>query len=93
MILDCTSGIHNCSTIQTSTFGIMESSQTVIVVPQWKMRGEAKVTLLQAYCISLPYDTVLWTCTVFTRVLFRLRVSFWLWWMAKSSTMSAPSFA
>jgi hypothetical protein len=26
------------------------------------MRGEAEVTILQTYCISLPHDTVLWTC-------------------------------
>jgi hypothetical protein len=40
------------------------------------MKGEAKVTLPKAYCISLPHDTVIWTCIVFTRVLFWLHVSF-----------------
>jgi hypothetical protein len=57
------------------------------------MRGEATVTLLQAYCISLPRDTALWTRIVFTRVLFRLRVSFCLGWMAKLSNVFASSFA
>jgi hypothetical protein len=47
------------------------------------MTGEAKVTLPKTYCISLLCDTVLWTCTIFTPVLFRLCVSFCLWWMAK----------
>jgi hypothetical protein len=56
------------------------------------MRGEAKVTLPQAYWISLPCDTSLWTHTVYMRVLFRLHVSFCLWWMAKLSNMSASSF-
>jgi hypothetical protein len=54
-----------------------------------KKRGEAKVTLPQAYCISLPRDTALWKSIVFTRVLFRLCVSFCLRWMAKSSKVSA----
>jgi hypothetical protein len=29
------------------------------------MRGEAKVTILHYYCISMPRDTVLQTCIVF----------------------------
>jgi hypothetical protein len=57
------------------------------------MRGEAKVTILQAYCISLPHNTVLWTRTVFTRVLSQLHVSFCLWWKAKLSNVTASSFA
>jgi hypothetical protein len=57
------------------------------------MKGESKVTLPKAYCISLPQDTLLWTCIVFTRGLSRLHVSFCLQWMAKVSNMSAPSFA
>jgi hypothetical protein len=40
------------------------------------MRGEAKVTLPQAYCNSLQCDTVLSTSIVFTWVLSRLRVLF-----------------
>jgi hypothetical protein len=56
------------------------------------MRGEAKVTLLQAYCISLPCDTALWTRIIFTQVLFRLSVFLWLQWMVKSSNVSASSF-
>jgi hypothetical protein len=54
------------------------------------MKGEAKVTHPKAYCITLPCDTMLWTHTVFTQVLFRLR---FVWLMAKSSNMSALSFA
>jgi hypothetical protein len=34
------------------------------------MRGEDKVTLPKAYCITLPVDTALWTSIVFTRVHF-----------------------
>jgi hypothetical protein len=46
---------------------------------QWKkVRGEAKITPLQAYCISLACDTALWTRITFTRVLFQLRVLFCL---------------
>jgi hypothetical protein len=56
------------------------------------MRGEAKVTLPQAYCISLPHGTVLWTLIVFTWVLFRLSVSFCLHWMANSSNVSLSTF-
>jgi hypothetical protein len=42
------------------------------------MRGEAKLTLPQAYYISLPRDTALLTRIVFTRLLFRLLVLFCL---------------
>jgi hypothetical protein len=31
-----------------------------------EMRGEAKVTLPWAYCISLPHDTTLWTHSFYT---------------------------
>jgi hypothetical protein len=34
------------------------------------MKGEAKVTLLEGCCISLPCDTALWTRIVFTWVFF-----------------------
>jgi hypothetical protein len=57
-----------------------------------KIRGEAKVTLRGAYCISLPHDTMLWTHIVFIRVLFWLCVPLCLRWMAKSSDMTALSF-
>jgi hypothetical protein len=41
------------------------------LLPRWKtMRGEAKVILLEAYYISLPHYTLLWTCIVFTRGIF-----------------------
>jgi hypothetical protein len=63
-------------------------------LPRWKkMRGEAKVMFPQAYCISLPCDTMLWKCIVFTHMLFQVRVSFCLRWMAKSSNVSTRSFA
>jgi hypothetical protein len=55
--------------------------------------GEANVTLLQAYWISLPHDITLWTRTVFTQVHFWLRVSFCLRWMAKSRNVSASNFS
>jgi hypothetical protein len=57
-----------------------------------EIRWEAKVILPQAYCITLPRDIALWTSIVFTRVLIRLRVSFCLRWIAKSSNVSAFSF-
>jgi hypothetical protein len=40
------------------------------------MRGKAKNTLPQDYCISLPRDTTLGTRIVFARMLFQLCVSF-----------------
>jgi hypothetical protein len=46
----------------------------------------------QAYCISLPHDTTLWTRTVLTRVLFQLHVSFCLRWTAKLNNKPASSF-
>jgi hypothetical protein len=57
------------------------------------MTGEAKVTLPKAYCISLSCDTATWTSIIFKQMLFRLPVSFCLRWMAKSSNVSASSFA
>jgi hypothetical protein len=70
------------------------SGLLLLSLPWWKkMSGEVKVTLLQAYCISLPHDTELLTCIVFTWVLFWLHVSFCLQWMVKSSNMSTSSFA
>jgi hypothetical protein len=73
---------------------VLESSRTVTVVPASlnEDEEEAKVTLLKAYFISLPHDTVLWT-SVFIQELFRLRVSFCLQVMAKFSNASASSFA
>jgi hypothetical protein len=56
------------------------------------MRREAKVTLLKAYCISLPCDTTLWTRIVFTRLLFLLRVLFHLRWMTELNNVSASSY-
>jgi hypothetical protein len=56
------------------------------------MRGEPKATLPKVYCSSLPRDTALWTSIVFIWVLFWLRVSFYLQWVAKSSNVSASSF-
>jgi hypothetical protein len=47
----------------------------------------------RSHCIILPRDTALWTFIVLTQVLFRLRVSFCLRWMAKSDNVSAWSFA
>jgi hypothetical protein len=56
----------------------------LLQLPQWgKMRRDAKVTRLQAFCFSLPHVTALWTHIAFTRVLFRLCVSFCLRWIAK----------
>jgi hypothetical protein len=69
---------------------VSEGSPTVVVTASVKEdEWEAKVTLPKAYCISLPRDTLI----LFTRVLFLLRVSFCLRWMAKSSNVPASNSA
>jgi hypothetical protein len=59
---------------------------------RWEGKPRSQFWVLKAYCISLPCDTLLWLCTVFTRVFFQLHVLFCLQWMAKSN-VSASSFA
>jgi hypothetical protein len=51
---------------------LLENARTIIVVTASvkEDKREAKVTLLQAYCIGLSCDTALSTCIVFTRMLF-----------------------
>jgi hypothetical protein len=72
-----------------------ESSGTVIVVTALVKEDESggQGHTSQAYFISLPCDTTLSTYIVFIQVLFRFCVSFCLRWMAKSSNVSASSFA
>jgi hypothetical protein len=58
-----------------------------------KWEGRPRSHFCKPIAICLPRDTALWTRTVFTRVLSQFRVSFCLWWLAKSSNMSESSFA
>jgi hypothetical protein len=55
------SSVCYCFELHSMYEVVQESFQTVIAVTASvkKMRGEAKVTLLQAYCFCLPHDTAL----------------------------------
>jgi hypothetical protein len=76
--------------------GVLESSQTVIVVTasvkedERRCQGHTSTSLLhQSATWHRSVNTHL--CIVFTWVFFLLLVSFCLQWMAKSSNVSAPS--
>jgi hypothetical protein len=55
-------------------------------------RGGPRTYFRKPIASVLPCDTALWTHIAFIWVLLQLRVSFCLWWMAKSSNVSASNF-
>jgi hypothetical protein len=71
----------------------MESSQIITVIISSVKEGEkGGQGHTQTYCISLPHNTMLRT-HIFMLILLQLLVLFYLRWKAKSSNVSATSFA
>jgi hypothetical protein len=69
--------VEGCSRGLSATYGVYRKAPGLLLLPRRKKtRGEAKVTLPQAYCISLPRDTAPWTHIVCILTLFDFVLSF-----------------